>query len=315
MTVNDGDRCRFRPPDVGATVIWEVTDYCNLECLHCCTDSAPTRARDHDLDTGRMIATARELTVNGVTELYFSGGEPFARSDMVDIIASVDADVEVYCNTNGYFLDSAIASALVGTALRRMTVSIDGHNRELHALVRGKPSSYDRAVAAVRHLLAAGVPVRVSHVVHPANVNHVAHFCEEMAALGVTAAVINTVFPAGRAARNPHLTLSSDRERQLLSELEGLKTRYSERGMQIDHSVGAPEPNKTEGCPGGHTVYFVAANGDVSTCSWLYKIDPARFRLGNLWKSSFAEVRANVEAMMRPVRALATHCPLPAISS
>jgi MoaA/NifB/PqqE/SkfB family radical SAM enzyme len=136
-----------------------------------------------------------------------------------------------------------------------------------------------------------------------------------MAALGVTAAVINTVFPAGRAARNPHLTLSSDRERQLLSELEGLKTRYSERGMQIDHSVGAPEPNKTEGCPGGHTVYFVAANGDVSTCSWLYKIDPARFRLGNLWKSSFAEVRANVEAMMRPVRALATHCPLPAISS
>ncbi len=315
MTVDDGDRCRFRPPDIGATVIWEVTDYCNLECLHCCTDSSPTRPRDHDLDTARMIATARELTSNGVTELYFSGGEPFARKDLGDIIAAIDVGVEVYCNTNGYFVDAAIAAALAGTALRRMTVSIDGHNRTLHALVRGKPSSYDRAIAAVGHLLAAGVPVRVSHVVHPTNVDYVARFCEELAALGVTATVINTVFPAGRASRNPQLALTPERERQLLTELETLKAQYAEQGMHIDHSIGTPEPNTTEGCPAGRTVYFVAANGDVSTCSWLYKLDPARFRLGNLWNSTFSEVRANVESMMRPVRALATHCPLPAISS
>lgn len=316
MTKTSGDRCRFRPPAEGATVIWEVTNYCNLACAHCLSDSSPQVSHTDDLDTSRFLDTVREMAYSGVTEFYFSGGEPFTRDDIVDIISVIDTNVaEVYANTNGYFITQEIAEALSGTALRRMTVSVDGHNRETHSLVRGKATSFDRAVVGVQCLLSAGVPVRVSHVVHPGNVDHVAEFCAEMARLGVDALVINSVFPAGRAARHLELGLSAGRKQELFDELTELQAKYQPLGMQIDHSLGKPLPSDVEGCPAGRSVFFVAPNGDLSTCSWLYKLDQDRFRLGNLKEASFVELRADVEAMMRPIRELAECCPLPVISA
>ncbi|WP_406336341.1 radical SAM protein [Streptomyces zaomyceticus] len=316
MTKTVGDRCRFRPPAKGATVVWEVTNYCNLSCSHCLSKSSPEISRTGDLDTSRFLATVREMTSNGVAEFYLSGGEPFAREDLVDIIAAIDPNVaEVYVNTNGYFITQEVAEALPGTALRRITVSLDGHNRESQALVRGKPTSFDRAVVAVERLLAAGVPVRVSHVVHPGNVEHVAEFCAVMSRMGVEALVINSVFPAGRAVRHPELGLPAGRRQELSDELTELQEKYKRFGMQIDHSLGKPQPSDVEGCPAGQSVFFVAPNGDVSTCSWLYKLDQDRFRLGNLKEATFIELRAGVETMMRPVREMAACCPLPVISS
>ncbi|MGP4113997.1 radical SAM protein [Streptomyces sp. 4N509B] len=315
MTIT-GDRCRFRPPDVGATVIWEVTEFCNLACAHCLSDSSPERSRQGDLNTARMVSAVREMTTNGVNEFYFSGGEPFARDDFADVVAAIDPAVaEVYCNTNGYYITPEVACVLANTALRRMTVSIDGHNRASHALVRGKPSSFSRAVAAVEHLLAADVPVRVSHVVHPGNVDDIADFCAAMAEIGVDALVINSVFPAGRAARHPQLALTDERQRALVAELTALQAQYAQRGIEIDHSLGTPEPNDTHGCPGGLRVFFVSPSGDLSTCSWLYKLDAERFRLGSLRTSSFADLLPGVEPMMGPVRSLATCCPLPVVGS
>ncbi|POX43015.1 hypothetical protein C3486_01990 [Streptomyces sp. Ru73] len=315
MTKTVGDRCRFRPPAEGATVVWEVTNYCNLACKHCLSDSSPQIPRSDDLSTSRFLDAVREMVSSGVTEFYLTGGEPFAREDLVDIITAIDPTVaEVYANSNGYFITQGTADALRGTALRRITVSVDGHNRESQALVRNKPASFDRAIVAVEHLLAAGVPVRVSHVVHPGNVEHVAAFCAEMALLGVEALVINSVFPAGRAARHPELGLSPGRKQQLFDELTELQVKYERLGLQIDHSLGKPQPSDVEGCPAGQSVFFVAPNGDLATCSWLYKLDQDRFRLGNLEEASFTELRAGVKPMMRPVRELATACPLPLLS-
>lgn len=315
MTKTSGDRCRFRPPAEGATVIWEVTNYCNLSCTHCLSDSSPEISRSDDLSTSRFLAAVREMTSSGVTEIYLTGGEPFARDDLVEIIAAIDPNVtEVYANTNGYFITQEVADALSGTALRRITVSVDGHNRESQALVRLKPASFDRAIGAVQRLLSAGVPVRVSHVVHPGNVDHVAEFCAEMARMGVEALVINSVFPAGRAARHPELSLPAERKQELFDELAELQAKYKQLGMQIDHSLGKPQPSDVEGCPAGQSVFFVAPNGDLATCSWLYKLDQDRFRLGNLEEASFAALRAGVEAMMSPVRELASACPLPMLS-
>ncbi|MEU4347130.1 radical SAM/SPASM domain-containing protein [Streptomyces sp. NPDC023838] len=315
MTKMVGDRCRFRPPTEGATVVWEVTNYCNLACKHCLSDSSPQISRLNDLSTTRFLDAVREMVSSGVTEFYLTGGEPFAREDLVEIIAAIDPKVaEVYVNSNGYFITQETAHALRGTALRRITVSVDGHNRESQALVRNKPTSFDRAIVAVERLLVAGVPVRVSHVVHPGNVEHVAAFCAEMALLGVEALVINSVFPAGRAARHAELGLSPERKQRLFDELTQLQVKYKHLGMQIDHSLGMPQPSDVEGCPAGQSVFFVAPNGDLATCSWLYKLDQDRFRLGNLEEASFTELRAGVEPMMRPVRELATACPLPLFS-
>jgi MoaA/NifB/PqqE/SkfB family radical SAM enzyme len=307
--------CRFRHPPEGAMVIWELTRYCNLACVHCCTDSAPTVRRDGDLPTDVIQQAIAEMTEAGVREFFFSGGEPFTRPDFTDIVSVVDPErADVFVNTNGYYLTEAIARRLASTALSRVTVSIDGATRETHALFRGKPTSYDQAVRAVQACLDAGIPIRISHVVGVPNFAGVEDFVQKMTALGVDNIVINTVFPAGRAARYPDLFLTPEQIANLEARLTTLRSACRAVGVDLDFSMGEPAADDVpRGCPAGSQVLYIAADGTVSGCSWLYKLDQGRFGIGNLHNQAFGAMAAGLRAQNE---SFAGHdgCPLPLLT-
>lgn len=308
--------CRFRHPPQGALVIWELTRYCNLACLHCCTDSDPQVLRDRDLPTAVICQAIGEMTDAGVSEFFFSGGEPLTRPDFVDIVTAVDAQrADVFVNTNGYYLTDEVARRLTSTALRRVTVSIDGATRDVHALFRGKPTSYDQAVRAVRACLGAGLPVRVSHVVGAPNLAGVEDFVQRMIDLGVDRIVINTVFPAGRAGRHPHLHLTVEQVTELEARLNALRAACRGVDVDLDFSMGEPGAEDVpRGCPAGRQVLYVGADGAVSGCSWLFKLDPDRFAVGNLHQQSYAVLAGRLAAQNL---SFAGHdaCPLPTLTA
>jgi MoaA/NifB/PqqE/SkfB family radical SAM enzyme len=297
-------------------VIWELTRYCNLACLHCCTDSDPNVTRSNDLPFAAIWHAIGEMLDAGVREFFFSGGEPMSRPDFPDIIEAVDSDrADAFVNTNGYHLTPALAHRLVTTALRRVTISIDGADRDTHALFRGKPSSYDRAVSAVRASLGAGLPVRVSHVVGAPNLPGVEQFVRTMMDLGVDNLVINTVFPTGRAARYPHLYLTEAQVADLEQRLVTLREECRDAGVRLDFSMGESEADDMPtGCPAGRQVLYIGPDGAVSGCSWLAKLDPARFTVGNLHRQSFASMS---DHLARQNQLFASHetCPLPTLVS
>ena len=66
-------------------VIWEVTKYCNYQCKHCCASANIVDTKD-ELNTKQCKDILRELKNFGVEEIYFSGGEPFSRNDILDIL-------------------------------------------------------------------------------------------------------------------------------------------------------------------------------------------------------------------------------------
>lgn len=310
------ESCRFRHPPKGAMVIWELTRYCNLACLHCCTDSDPRVKRDGDLSTDVIRQAITEMLDLDVREFFFSGGEPLTRPDFTDLVASIDGGrADVFANTNGYYLSADVARRLATTALRRMTISIDGSRADIHAKLRGKPTSYDRAITAVRSCLTQGVPVRVSHVAAAPNLHGVEEFVRQMVDLGVDQIVVNTVFPAGRAARHPELLLDSDQSAALEQRLHLLRAECREVGVDLDFSLGAGASDDVPaGCPAGRQVLYIAADGSVSGCSWLYKLDPERFTAGNLHDEPFSAIAARLR---RPNTEFASHegCPLPLLTA
>jgi MoaA/NifB/PqqE/SkfB family radical SAM enzyme len=255
------------------------------------------------------------MTAAGVCEFFFSGGEPLTRPDFVDIVAAVDPHrADVFVNTNGYYLTDAVAQRLAGTALRRVTVSIDGATRDIHALFRGKPTSYDQAVRAVLACRGAGLQVRVSHVVGAPNFGGVEEFVQRMIDLGVDRIVINTVFPAGRAGRYPHLQLTVEQVAQLEARLKTLRAASHEVGVDLDFSMGEPDAEDVpRGCPAGRQVLYVAADGTVSGCSWLFKLAPDRFAVGNLHDEPYT---ALAERLASQNLSFAGHhgCPLPTLA-
>ena len=162
------ERCRFRAPNEGRLLIWELTRHCNLECLHCCTASGPRVSRARDVTPSVALDCARRLAQSGVVRVVFSGGEPLLRPDLVDIVAAVNTDrVETYVATNGTLLRHAHIEQLRAAGLRGFDVSLDGPTAETHAAIRGRRGAFGGALAGIRACVDAGIQVRVSCVLTP----------------------------------------------------------------------------------------------------------------------------------------------------
>ena len=181
----------------------ELTYYCNLRCSFCYTDS-PRRTLEgslemQDEDWRRVVEQTIEL---GVIEAVVTGGEPLLRRDLaLDLVEQLTAaGVMTTLNTNGWFVDEAMADRLASSGAR-VHVSVDGVSAELHDASRGVRGSWRRAVDAIDMLVSRGVQVQVVHVVTPRNEDTFDELLEQMRFLAPSSLRITPVGPIGAAAR------------------------------------------------------------------------------------------------------------------
>lgn len=316
MAANTRERCRFRPPERSRGLIWEVIEYCNLQCLHCCTDSGPWLPRKSPVTTQVAIRLLHQLPSAGVTDVMFSGGEPFFRADFVELLEAADSSaLEMSVNTNGYLVNREVARRVAGAGLRQLTISLDGHNAELHNKIRKHPKAFQRAVTAISECVEAGVPVRVSGVITPEMVDHVEEWVDLVYSLGARVAVLNTMFPVGRAAQNPDLVVRPS-EGDLIARLDELRHRYAGLGFDLDYGLDGRESPAPTTCTAGYRILHLAPNGDLSGCSWLYKLDPERFTLGSVITTPIDRILARVPEVTDPlVAAYGPGCPLSGVQA
>ena len=62
-------------------VTWEITQRCNLHCVHCLSDSG--FASEHELTTQECRDLIDQLTALTIFQVNIGGGEPFLREDFV----------------------------------------------------------------------------------------------------------------------------------------------------------------------------------------------------------------------------------------
>jgi MoaA/NifB/PqqE/SkfB family radical SAM enzyme len=306
--------CRFRPPAEGRLVIWELTDHCNLACAHCCTNSSPQVSREHDAGLSDIVRSIREFEEAGVKEVYFSGGEPFVRPDFVDILeAACEQPVEVFVATNGTLVTPERLRRIAAMRVRTLTISLDGHTAELHNFLRRSETAFSRAVQGIRYCVEEGVPIRVSHMITPENSGRIGEFCDFVVGLGVTSIALHAIIPAGRAREERETILGEGTEDPILEAILAAQAQYGD-AVKIDHGLKRAPSRAPQGCPAGAQVLHIAANGDVSTCSWLYKLDKARFTVGNLKRKPLSQCLADWRASLDGLSRLEEECPIPQIT-
>src|SRR4051812_24820454 len=112
-------RVRRTPPGQAPAhplgVKMELTHSCNLRCGFCYTDSPRhTLARTPDLDDDAWRDIVEEAIELGVIEAVITGGEPLMRRELtLELIERLDrAGVGIVLNTNGWFIDDAVADRL-----------------------------------------------------------------------------------------------------------------------------------------------------------------------------------------------------------
>ncbi len=215
----------------------ELTSRCNLSCRYC-------YYLDHqgvsyqDLPTERWLALIRELGESKVMSVCLSGGEALLREDIFTLIdAIVTSQMRFDLLSNGSPVTAEVAQRLKLTGrCNCVQISLDGSRAEVHEVMRGE-GSFAPALAAIRHLQAAEVPVTVRVTVHAGNIDDLPAttrlLLEE---LNLPSFSTNSISSLGSSAKyDDELFLSPEQRLRAMQVLSGLDARYPGR---IEASAG-----------------------------------------------------------------------------
>jgi MoaA/NifB/PqqE/SkfB family radical SAM enzyme len=126
----------------------QVTNRCNLTCSFCEFWSNPAKKHE-ELSLGDFERLGDELASLGTFLISIEGGEPFVRSDILDVVRVLSRRHITSIFTSGWFTTAENARALWDAGLTHASVSIDFPEAERHDQKRGQPTTFERAWRAV----------------------------------------------------------------------------------------------------------------------------------------------------------------------
>jgi SynChlorMet cassette radical SAM/SPASM protein ScmE len=213
------------------SVDMEVTTSCNLRCAYCSHFSGPGDVGT-DLPLDAWLLFFSELQRAAVMNVTLSGGEPFYRADLAEIIRGIVANrMRFSILTNGTLIDPAMASFLESTRrCNHVQVSIDGAIDITHDAFRGK-GNFAKAIRGIETLLEANVPVTVRVTIHRKNVHELDAIARLLLEeIGLPSFSTNSASHMGLCRKNAGQTQLTVTERSLAMEtLMHLTDRYGER--------------------------------------------------------------------------------------
>lgn len=143
-------------------VSWEVTEACNLRCRHCYQQSVADGRQLSRTDAEKLVHQLADLQVVQVT---VSGGEPFLREDLMDILALLKRKrIAVTLQTNAVLLTQQQMDQLQAFFIPHVDlvqISLDGASASTHNEQRNA-DVFRLACNAVAQLSARGIDVVVS---------------------------------------------------------------------------------------------------------------------------------------------------------
>ena len=153
--------------------LWIYTNYdCNLRCAYCVAKSSPNAPR-RAIGLANVRRLVDEAVALGFEHVFFTGGEPFLLPDIYAMLAYSSERVPTTVLTNAMILRGPRLDKLIAIANDNLIVqvSLDGGRAEDHDAFRGK-GSWEKTVAGIGLLQAAGFRVRIGTTETPANADH-----------------------------------------------------------------------------------------------------------------------------------------------
>ncbi len=188
-------------PD-GLRQLWlQINNACNLSCAHCLVSSGP--GQDPGLPTERVRALLDVAVAGGLERLYVTGGEPFLRTDLFDLLHHVTdtLGIETIVLTNATIFRGSIQRELRSLSRQkvRFQVSFDGARAETHDAMRGL-DSFTAALSGTRLLVDLGFDVAVTTVTTDANLEELPELPHLVRQLGAKGQHLMWTHRRGRAA-------------------------------------------------------------------------------------------------------------------
>lgn len=178
-------------------IFWEVTKGCNLRCIHC-RATATELASPSDLPTPKALDIIKQIADYGNPILVLSGGEPLYRPDIFQLARyGTELGLRVALATNGTLVTKEIARKIVDAGVKRVSISLDGANSEIHDSFRGIPGAFDAAIYGFKNLKELGMPVQINMTIARHNAAQLPQVLDMVRGLGADALHTFLLVPVG----------------------------------------------------------------------------------------------------------------------
>ncbi len=213
--------------------LWlHLTNTCNLACGHCLVTSGPEGIPG--LDTAFWHQAIDQGTALGVKRFYITGGEPFLRADIFDLMGRITRNATVTILTNAILLRGEKLKRLsrFDPARLRLQISLDGPTAAINDPIRGK-GSFDATVRGLKEVIGLGISPTLTTVVNRANIGHLSEMVTLAATLGVKTLHLLLSHDRGRARGTA--ALSSPTADELLSGFQTVARLTQAAGIHFDN--------------------------------------------------------------------------------
>ena len=223
-------------------VAWQITNECNLACLHCIEESGPGKAFADELGADQVFAIIDQLMDSDVPYLSFSGGEPMLHPQFFAMVERVCArGAELKIETNGHYLTPENCARMKELGVKAVQVSLDGASAATFNRMRVR-GDFGRTVEGLSNLRTAGVPVEINFSPAHFNVAEIGAVVDLAHELGAYSFYTGRTMYTGNAVKAwRHLEVSDDQYERFFDVLREKAVEYRGRMRVYFHEAGLLE--------------------------------------------------------------------------
>ncbi|MDP7423319.1 MAG: radical SAM protein [bacterium] len=252
------------------SALFEVTSRCNLRCRHCYRRGLFS---GEEMSLSEVTDMLDQLAASNVIFIGLTGGEPFLREDILDIVAAAKKRrFFVTLLTNGTLIDLSSARELEKLGIERVEVSFYGPTTEVHETMTGIPGSFESFLTGIRNLAKTSLKVVLKSTITTLNVSFLDDMKKFAKELSLPLRCDPKVLPSLDGGRDP-LGVRLDPEEypdSLWSELWGTANSSAHSVQEnkkkpVQHHPVRPDEN-VQICKAGMVSCAVRPSGLVSPC-------------------------------------------------
>ncbi|MBF0549175.1 MAG: 12,18-didecarboxysiroheme deacetylase [Deltaproteobacteria bacterium] len=202
--------------DKKPVVVWNVTQRCNLACVHCYAKAVRREDVQNELTTAEGKRLLDDLADFGAPVVLFSGGEPLIRPDLIELCEyAVGKGMRAVISTNGTLITPEIAMRLKDVGLSYVGISLDGMD-QVNDKFRGVAGAFQAAMVGIKNCQAAGIKVGLRFTINRMNADQVPAIFDLIEEHDIPRACFYHLVYAGRGSNLIEEDLSLAETRQMV---------------------------------------------------------------------------------------------------
>lgn len=290
------------------SVIWNITNQCNLRCNHCYMAADGHQMPDELTDEETMNLVA-EMKAAQVPVVFISGGEPMVRKNFWDIVEALhESGVRPTISTNCTMVNDEVAARLAENGVRWVATSMYGPEK-FHDDLVGAEGTHAKVIEAVKTLRKHDVGVVLKTAINRDIWPHIYDTIQLAKDLDCGLLYICDLITAGRSEGEDDQRITNEQWRELCdfivedmldpnstleydigaipSTIPYIAQKFIEKG--IDVSKGLERLQVFSACPVGGGHMTINSQGGVMACQF-----GQDWTVGNIREISLTEAAARL---------------------